>query len=115
MNGTDFNRTCESPSVVTLWAGAAVRQEKTLIHAPLLAYRWWWGFFWWAAWRGGKENPHRPYADGGMPKRSFEGVRSHLTPRINSCKPDANVACSISAFKVSNNPLESTFIAAEQI
>jgi len=37
MNGTDFNRTCESPSVVTLWAGAAVRQEKTLIHAPLLA------------------------------------------------------------------------------
>jgi len=45
MNGTYFNRVCESPLAVTLWAGAAVRQEKTLIHAPLLADRWWWGFF----------------------------------------------------------------------
>ena len=44
MKHTDFNTACESPSVVTLWAGA-VRQEKTLIHAPLLADRWWWGFF----------------------------------------------------------------------
>jgi hypothetical protein len=28
------------------------------VHAHLLS--------WWVTWRGGKENPHRPYADGGV-------------------------------------------------
>jgi hypothetical protein len=62
MKHTDFKRTCESPSVVTLWAGALCpRQEKTLIHAPLLANAGGGAFcFWWAAWRGGKQNPHQP-------------------------------------------------------
>ena len=50
MKGTNFNGTCESPSVVMLWAGAAVPQEKTLIHAPLLATSgggasWFFSFF----------------------------------------------------------------------
>jgi hypothetical protein len=28
MNGTDFNRACESPTVVTLWAGALCARRK---------------------------------------------------------------------------------------
>ena len=42
----------------------------------------------WAAWRDEKKYPHRPYADGGLSK-GVEKSEVPLTPRINSCKPDA--------------------------
>ncbi len=56
MKYADFNRACESPSVVTLRAGGACVPGETLtFYALLLAYRWCWGFlFWWVAWRGGE-------------------------------------------------------------
>ena len=31
----------------------------------------------WAAWRGGKENPHRHYADGGQKREMLKRVSYH--------------------------------------
>jgi hypothetical protein len=56
MKYTDFNRVCESPSVVTLRAGGAVRQEKLSLSTSCYWLNASGGFFlfWGEAWRGGE-------------------------------------------------------------
>jgi len=44
----------------------------------------------WTAWKGGKENPHRPTASQmGAIRKEFEKREVLSHSRFNSCKPDA--------------------------
>jgi hypothetical protein len=53
-----------------LWLVRSAPEEAVTTFMPhcIGYYADWWGFFGWAAWRGGKENPHRHRVDGGRAK-----------------------------------------------